>query len=134
MQFRDFKEDLALHGIKMLFFMNHILLEGKHERTFETEIRVSAEMDAPIDKARRDFPEEYKTVSDTVDESALAHYREMIEQHQKFEAWLISEWAKEDSDSGREVKFTIEERIAIQEAEGLQSDKRTAILSMIAES
>lgn len=131
MQFRDFRKELARNGIKMLFFMNRILLEGKHKKTFETEIRISSEIDAPVDNSRREYQE---AVSDITGETALAYYREQIEQHPQFEAMLIREWAKEDSESGRAVKFAIEERIAMQEAESLQSDERTAILSIIAES
>ena len=65
------------------------------------------------------------------DELALEHYREQIKQSPQFEAWLISEWSKEDSESGQDVKVAIEERIAIKAAEGLQTDERSVILSMI---
>lgn len=113
-KFAEFKRELAKKGIKLHFFLGRIELEGKNEQIFTTE-----------------YQEEYLDVSDVVDETALKEYRKMIRQNPEFEAWLIREWAKEDTRAGQAVRFAIDERIAIQEAEDLQSAERAAILSMI---
>lgn len=79
MRFRDFKETLAQNGIKMLFFMGRILLEGKHERTFETEIRLNDSINAPRNDSLREYPDVSEKVSDTLNEEVLDYYREQIE-------------------------------------------------------
>ena len=115
-KFADFKKELAEKGIKLHFFLGRIVLERSDEKLFSSE-----------------YQEEYLDVSPIVNDAAFIAYKVMIKQNPEFEAWLIQEWSKEDTRTGQAVKFAIDERIAIQEAEGLQPVQRTAILSMVTE-
>ena len=113
----------------MHFLFGRIVLEMKNKPVFMCELKVKdANGNEVEDIKNREYTEEYENVSDTANEVAFEHYREMIAKKPRFEVWLISQWSKEDTPAGRAVKAAIEERIAIREVEGIPTDLESALM------